>query len=109
MKGECVLHTGRLTRDGYGPHRRAWVRARGPIPAGMTVDHLCGQRACQNVEHMELVSQEVNFRRSVERRVQREPVCPRCGGEWTKDARGTRHCAECVAERRREAREGGFE
>lgn len=100
---------GRLTRDGYGPHRTAWVRAHGPIPHGMTVDHVCNNRACQNVEHMELVPQEENFRRSVERRGQREPVCPECGGDWSKDARGARICKACVAERRRKARDGGFE
>jgi predicted Zn-ribbon and HTH transcriptional regulator len=75
----------------------------------MTIDHTCNQRSCQNVEHMELVPREENFRRSIERRIQREPVCPRCGGEWTEEVRGGRKCPSCVAERRREAREGGFE
>jgi hypothetical protein len=37
-------------------HRWAWEQAHGPIPEGMHIHHLCGTRACVNVEHMELVS-----------------------------------------------------
>jgi len=44
-------------------HRLAYERARGPIPEGKQVDHLCRQRDCVNPEHLELVTQVENIRR----------------------------------------------
>lgn len=37
-------------------HRVAWAGANGPIPDGMTVDHLCRNRRCVNVEHLRLLT-----------------------------------------------------
>ena len=45
-------------------HRVAWTHLRGPIPDGLTIDHLCKNRACINVEHMEVVTQRENVLRS---------------------------------------------
>ena len=70
----CATWTGVLDRHGYGKfvvkaggrarqtgaHRAAWLAARGPIEGGLVIDHLCRNRACVNVEHMELVSNRVN-------------------------------------------------
>lgn len=65
---ECILWTGAVTNRGYGQatrsqprrkvyvHREAWENANGPIPAGRTIHHRCGQRTCLNVEHMELLT-----------------------------------------------------
>ena len=36
-------------------HRLAYVAWRGPIPAGMTVHHTCGNSLCCNPAHLELV------------------------------------------------------
>jgi hypothetical protein len=36
-------------------HRLAWKAAHGEIPHGKQVRHTCGNRACINVEHLELV------------------------------------------------------
>lgn len=82
--GECVLWAGALTAQNYavavqsafGPasaHRLSWMLANGPIPAGLTVDHLChtqdpscpggnacDHRRCINPDHMELVTQTEN-------------------------------------------------
>jgi hypothetical protein len=44
-------------------HRVAWVLQRGPIPDGLTIDHLCRNTSCVNVEHMELVSASENSQR----------------------------------------------
>lgn len=63
-----------LDRDGYctatmSPgkakhvHRRAYEDAHGPISDGMVTDHLCGNRACCRVDHLEPVYQRENVRR----------------------------------------------
>ena len=44
-------------------HRWAYERINGKIPPGMTIDHLCRNRACVNVAHMEVVTQKVNLLR----------------------------------------------
>jgi len=36
----------------------------GPIPDGLTIDHLCRNRACVKPAHLEAVSQRVNTLRS---------------------------------------------
>lgn len=50
----CLIDTGRTNEDGYVcdsrdglrfAHRVAYVAAHGPIPEGMTVDHVCHNRA----------------------------------------------------------------
>lgn len=45
-------------------HRLAWIVTHGPIPDGMTVDHLCKERRCVNVDHMRLLSNFENARRT---------------------------------------------
>ena len=51
--------------DGISRRAHRWIveADRGPIPAGMVVDHLCGNRSCVNVEHLEVVTQKENARR----------------------------------------------
>lgn len=67
--GECVEFQG-WKNKGYGrvrfngrdcyAHRVAWEKVHGPIPPGMQIDHLCRNRACVNVEHLEMVINRVN-------------------------------------------------
>lgn len=45
-------------------HRVAWIASWGEIPDGMTVDHLCKTRRCINVEHLRLLSNFENARRT---------------------------------------------
>ena len=69
----CTLWEGAVQSRGYGSlkiggksmlaHRRAWEVARGPIPEGMTIDHLCRQKLCVNPDHMEVVTRGENLRR----------------------------------------------
>jgi hypothetical protein len=75
--GGCVLWLGALNSDGYGlfqvgrgigtklAHRVAYAERVGPIPDGLTIDHLCRTKACINEWHMEVVTLAVNcLRRS---------------------------------------------
>lgn len=69
----CWLWTGALNSRGYGhfgvgsrvvrAHRWAYEHFVGPIPEGLTVDHLCEQKRCVNPEHMEAVTPEENHAR----------------------------------------------
>lgn len=45
-------------------HRMMWRRLRTPIPPGYVLDHLCGQKACVNPDHLEPVTQQENVRRA---------------------------------------------
>lgn len=94
--GGCWEWTARLNRDGYGEfwwddraqkaHRVAYELMVGPIPDGLTLDHLCRNRCCVNPNHLEPVSITVNIRRM---RPDGETECPR-GHPLTGDNVGTR-------------------
>ena len=46
-------------------HRAAWVHHHGmQIPDGMTIDHLCKNRQCVNPDHLRLLSNFENARRT---------------------------------------------
>lgn len=70
----CWLWTARSC-NGYGSfgigrvprlaHRVAYTELVGPIPKGMTLDHLCRVRACVNPAHLEVVTAEENVRRAM--------------------------------------------
>lgn len=68
---ECWPWIGRVSeKTGYGKkqwfgktwlaHRWMWVQCRGPIPEGMVINHICGNRSCVNPYHMEVVTQAEN-------------------------------------------------
>ena len=66
---ECWLWTGYVQKTGYAQyaaepaHRVAWEVCNGPIPPGMTIDHLCFVPLCMNPSHMEVVTLAENVRR----------------------------------------------
>lgn len=45
-------------------HRAAWVGANGQIPEGVTIDHLCKNRRCVNIDHLRALSNFENARRT---------------------------------------------
>ena len=76
MLTECILAEQKpRAKDGYVhlhrkgsmvyAHRLAYTEAKGPIPKGYTVDHLCRVRNCVNPEHLEAVTFLENVRRQL--------------------------------------------
>ena len=74
LTGKCVRGPGCLTSNGYTKvtvgkykqdyaHRVAWINKYGPIPDDLHIDHLCRNRSCVNVDHMDLVTPQENWRR----------------------------------------------
>ncbi len=52
------------TSTRIGAHRLAYIRAKGPIPEGHHIDHLCRVTNCVNPDHLEAVLPGENVRRS---------------------------------------------
>lgn len=73
---DCIVWTGAQNNKGYGcfaiegksqlAHRLVWEEEHGPIPEGMTIDHLCRVHSCINLDHLEVVTQTENRRRRSE-------------------------------------------
>lgn len=72
--GDCWLWTSEIGRKGYGrlvdpqgrrllAHRVVYELVVGPIPDGLTLDHLCRVHACVNPEHLEPVTTRENVLR----------------------------------------------
>jgi hypothetical protein len=99
---ECIVWPRFLDKDGYGrvwidgksalAHRVAYEIARGEIPLGLTIDHLCRNRACINPAHLEPVTQVENMRRM------RRDVCAHghaMTGANAGFSKGRRFCRAC--------------
>lgn len=71
----CWLWTGTTIKDGYGQisihgrgqmaHRVSYETFVGPIPEGMTIDHLCRITCCINPDHLQPVTNTQNILRGV--------------------------------------------
>jgi hypothetical protein len=71
----CVIWTGWLNNQGYGTiqyqaspwyvHRLAYTLMVGPIPEGLSLDHLCRNTRCLNHYHLEPVPQKINAQRGL--------------------------------------------
>jgi hypothetical protein len=119
----CWLWIGSLSNAGYGrfdggaafraahktriAHRLAFMAIKGAIPEGLTLDHLCRNRACVNPDHLDPCPIGENVRRS--------PVwngnkthCP-AGHQYTNDnvkvsSRGERCCKTCRNQQARDSK-----
>lgn len=91
-------------------HRVIWEYFNGPVPEGLHLDHLCRQRDCCEVDHLEAVTPRENLMRS--------PIAPgainarktHCvrGHEFTPEntgrqsrGHGQRYCKQCKSLRKR--------
>jgi len=110
----CWLWRGSLDRLGYGmvkvngrsraAHRVAWEFSRGPIPAGLTLDHLCRVRNCVNPNHLEPVTLRENILRGtgVAANHARQTTCIHghpltAGNSYSRPGRRERRCRACDA------------
>ena len=86
----CWRWTGSITNTGYGQvyahgaqhlvHRYTYSTLIGPIPEGMSLDHLCRVRACCNPDHLEPVTHAENMRRMWAHRRRRDMINRRSVG-----------------------------
>ena len=114
----CWLLTRNLNSGGYGririggrggrffmAHRISYEVFVGPIPEGLTIDHLCRVRNCINPSHLEPVSLGENVLRGTAPAAinARLTHCKKAGhplveGNLTHDTPGHRRCKKCRAE-----------
>lgn len=125
LEGPCLLFQGGKV-NGYGKlsfngqrmsaHRYCWEKERGPIPAGLEIDHQCRNRACCHVAHLRVVTRKVNATENVVGsgwQLQAAKTHCKNGHPFdetnTRVCRGRRHCRACrnriIAKRRADARQ----
>lgn len=86
-------------------HRAVYEMLRGPVPAGLELDHLCRNRACVRPSHLEPVTRRENLMRSAGLPAQNagKTHCKRghefAGGNLRVARDGSRHCRTCRRER----------
>jgi hypothetical protein len=119
----CHIWTGTIRKDsGYGQatqdgksvraHVLAWEQVRGPVPAGLQLDHVCGNRACVNADHLEPRTPGEHVRRHAAMR-EPTPACKR-GHVFTPEntyttRTGKRQCRVCMSERNKRWRDANAE
>lgn len=127
---DCVEWAGKRLPTGYGyfydssrstaksgivyAHRAAYENAKGPIPEGLEIDHLCRNRGCVNPDHLEAVTHRENQIRSpisVGGRNAAKVVCAHghpfdvANTYWWRGQRKCRRCDAAAAARQRRKRE----
>jgi hypothetical protein len=119
----CWRYTGPVDQHGYGrfecwidgkrirtgAHRAMWLAVRGPISASLVIDHLCRNRLCIRIDHLDLVTNAVNTQRGQLGRVAdpEQYPCghPRTEGNTYRHSRGggipLQRCRACDLARRK--------
>lgn len=106
MPGPCWVWQGAKNPRGYGnityeqksykAHRFIYEWLVGPIPEGLTLDHLCRNTLCVNPDHLDPCTMAENIRRGSKAQ---QTHCKH-GHEFTPEntivrTNGTRRCREC--------------
>ena len=111
---DCWTWTAAKRSGGYGvisvdrvlktAHRLSYEWARGEIPDGLEIDHLCHNRACVNPSHLEAVTPRVNMSRARGTAFHINAAKTHCpqGHEYTPEntyvlpKQGARRCRTCA-------------
>lgn len=116
----CWIWTGTMQQNSpYGqfwlngklvrPHRYSYEQSIGPIPEGLTIDHLCRNTICVNPKHLEAVTSKVNTLRGTGfAAINAKKTHCHQGHEFTKENtysyNGKRCCRTCRSETTRKLR-----
>jgi hypothetical protein len=115
LSSPCLIWGGAIDEDGYGrlqvgdkwklAHRVKYEESIGQIPRGLVIDHLCRNRSCVNVLHMETVTNKENVLRGngITATNARKVACKK-GHPFSPEntivtPNGGRSCRECGRER----------
>lgn len=114
LNGDCWVWPGPVDGSGYASvrmrnprrfmkiHRLLYEVFVGPIPEGLTIDHLCRKRTCANPAHLEAVTLRENVLRGTALSAQRarQTHCkhghPLTGENVRVDKRNRRLCRTCA-------------
>ncbi len=113
----CWIWQGDKVKGGYGrtcvdgrkwlSHRASYAAHKGPIPDGLTIDHLCKREPCCNPDHLEPVTMKENTMRgnSFSRINAEKTHCalghPFEGDNLYRYKDGRRECRTCMIVRQR--------
>ena len=99
----CVIGAGIDPSTGYSQrringklwytHRLVWIEKHGPIPPKMHIHHKCGNRACINGDHLEMLTPQAHF-----------ALNRKCDHERCFRPNGNSRCRVCENEQRNELR-----
>lgn len=110
MKQSCHIYAGVIDSYGYGiiynqryykAHRVVYEHEVGAIPTGLVINHLCRNRRCINVKHLEVTTHRNNILTGVgnSARNAKKTHCKQ-GHEYNSEnthvtAKGWRVCKQC--------------
>lgn len=114
--GDCILYGGSKDKDGYGvfffrqktrrAHRVTYWATHGDIPKDRVVNHTCGNRACINIAHLELLTvRDNNFKdsKSLSYFNSIKTHCPQ-GHPYDRKYGNQRYCSICDAAKKKRLR-----